>query len=180
MQLAVHGLNYALWLVGEETVSVMGYARNLHCGHSLEGEDVVASAGELESGALITMESGYSSTGNSLEIYGTEGTLMCGRRRSTEVALSRDFSGELIEYRVDGAPEHPLCVTPDDFGEEAERIAAERNGNRTFAKAILSGEPFDTPAEIGMRDVAVCQAVYRSAETGRRVRVSELIEEAGA
>ncbi len=177
MQLAVHPLNYALWLVGEDVASVSGYAKNLHCQHSMDGEDLVAASGELSSGALITMESGYSSTGRSIEVYGTEGSmLLSGRNRGMTLHLAKDFAGELIDYKCGDEPETPLHIEPG--AETAEAVARERNGNRGFCQAILSGGPLPTSPEVGMRDVAICQAVYRAAECGRRVEVAELLDEA--
>jgi len=180
MQLTVHALNYSLWMLGESVTRVTGFAKNLYCQHSLEGEDVVAAAAELESGALMTMEAGYSSVGHAMEFYGTEGSLLWGRTDGLTVMLQKDFEGELIHYKVGDVPEAPLRIDPRAHDERAKDIAAERNGQRAFARAILSGGEFDTPAEIGMRDVAICQAVYRSSDEGRPVEVAEMLREAGA
>jgi len=180
MQLTVHPLNYALWMLGEGVARVTGFAKNLYCQHSLEGEDVVAAAAELESGTLMTMEAGYSSTGHAMEFYGTEGSLLWGRDDGLTVMLQKDFEGELIQYEVGDAPEAPLRIDPRAASDAADAISAERNGQRTFARALLSGGEFDTSGETGMRDVAICQAVYRSSDEGRPVEVAEMLAEAGA
>ena len=69
--------------------------------------------------------------------------------------------------RVDLAPLQP----------KMDAIYKERNQNRAFARAILEGRKAPVPGEAGMRDIAICQAVYRSSETGKRVNVDDLLRE---
>jgi len=176
MQLGVHLVNYIEYALEQSITSVTGYAKNLYCRHSIEGEDVVAAAGELESGALITMDTGYSSVGNSVEIYGTEGHFVRAERE-VFVELARDFEGDVVSYK---RPSSESATVRLDLAARKEQIAtlhAEMNQNRAFARAILAGKPAPVSAEAGMRDVAIVQAIYRSSETGRRVSVDEILSE---
>ena len=181
MQLGVHPLNYVLWILDDSVDSVMGYAKNLYCRDIIEGEDVVNAVGEMKSGALITLESGYSSIGYSVEIYGTEGHCIL-TEGELFIDMARDFDGEGLTYRKTEAknPSRGQSTRIDQTAVEEgiERWRAERNQNRAFAQAILAGDPPPASGEIGMRDVAVCQAIYRSAELGQRVTVQEMIDEA--
>lgn len=172
IQLTIHQLNLALWMLNQDVLSVMAYSDNLYCQHSLEGDDVTAAVAQLDSGALMTMESGYSSTGHALEIYGTEGRILMIENRLL-VELARDFQGEALRYTRPAPPASRLVELERSTG----RQHRPWNQNRLFVRAILEGQEPPTPAEIGLRDVAIVQAVYRSAETGRRVSVRELLDE---
>lgn len=176
MQLGVHVLNLALWLLDEEVVSVSGYAKNLHCRHSIEGEDVVAAAGELASGALITMESGYSSVGTGLEIHGTAGHLTWTEGEYF-AELAADFDGALIRYRRPDDKAATVRIDQASLRDRAQELKKEANPQRNFARAVLAGRPAPVPGEIGVRDVAIIQAIYRAAATGGRVDVRDLLRE---
>lgn len=181
MQLGVHPMNLALWMLDQDMVSIMAYADNLYCQHSLQGEDVAAAVAQLENGALFTMEAGYSSQGKSIEIYGTEGNIIM-TAEALWVAMARDFEGERLQYRKSAA-EDP--VRPGLAGGYVEYLVPirgnhndpERNQNRAFVQALLAGEPPPSSGEEGMRDVAIVQALYRSAAEGRRVEIAELLQE---
>ncbi|MBN1674040.1 MAG: right-handed parallel beta-helix repeat-containing protein [Kiritimatiellae bacterium] len=125
MQVGIHPMNLALWLLGEEIVGVTGYARNLHCGHSLDGEDVACGVAELGSGALMTLESGYSSVGQAVEIYGTDGLILMSEKRLT-IGLCRDFGGERLTYRraADDGTSRPIPTQEIDMPD----IRGDKNG----------------------------------------------------
>ena len=177
MQLAVHGINFVLWCLGEGVRSVTGYSKNLYCRHSIEGEDLTAAVGELESGALISMESGYSSVGNATEFYGTEGHILM-TAGSVYLELARDFDGRVITYARPSCEDKTVRIDMSAIREASEPLVGETNQNRAFARAVLAGEAPPVPAEVGLRDVAIMQAVYRSAAEGRPVDVEELYAEA--
>ncbi len=176
IQLGVHPLNLALWIVQDEILSVMGYAKNLHCRHSLEGEDVVCAAAELKNGPLLTLESGYSSQGKAIEIYGTEGQVIMHQKKCV-ISMARDFIGKKLVYRCsDAADQQNGGDLEVALGDIRGGRNCEFNQNRAFACAILAGKEPPVPGEIGLRDVAVVKALYRSAEEGRRVTVREILE----
>jgi len=175
MQLGVHHINFIQYVLEDEIVSVAGYAKNLYCHHSLEGEDVVGAAGELKSGSVITMESGYSSAGTSTEIYGTKGHFVM-RNDCIFLELPEDFQGRILSYKRPAGDYPVVRIDTKDIHPAIQELEKETNMNRAFARAILAGEPAPQPGEIGMRDVAICQAIYRSAETGRRVAVQEMLK----
>lgn len=174
MQLGVHVLNLALWMLEDDVVSVTGYAKNLYCQQSIEGEDTVAASGELRSGALITMESGYSSVGTGIEIQGTAGHVIWVEN-DYYLEMSADFDGKMVHYqkpqgkpstvRLDGAP----------LEAKIEAIKKDDNPQRGFARAVLAGKPAPVPGEVGTRDVAIIQAIYLAAEQGGRVQVKDVL-----
>ena len=54
----------------------------------------------------------------------------------------------------------------------------EGNPHRAFARAVLAGASAPVGGEIGTRDVAITQAIYRAAETSKKVLVRDLLQEA--
>jgi predicted dehydrogenase len=178
IQLAIHQLNLALWLLDQNVESVIAYSDNLYCKLSIEGDDVTAAVARLDNGALMTMESGYSTTGNALEIYGTEGQILMVQKRLL-VSMARGFKGQVLDYKKpDPDPNEWHQLTPPvDLTGQKGGAKTETNQNRQFVRALQEGKPAPTPGEIAMRDVAIVEAVYRSAELGRRVTLQEILDE---
>ena len=178
MQLAVHPLNLVQWLLGDEVVRVCGFAKNLYCQHSIEGEDVVTAAGEFQSGAGLVMESGYSSPAKGLAIYGTEGHFAI-EDGYLKLEAREAYRDGRLEYPGAGhAPGQTVYYGPEvlkRFDEEERRSPDLQH--LLFARAMRDGTPFEMTGEIGLRDVACVQAVYRAAETGRTVAVREILDE---
>jgi len=174
MQLTVHSLNFALWLLDDDVVRVSGYSKNLYCRHSIEGEDVTAAAGELQSGALITMESGYSSVGSMVAIYGTEGHFVRVDGHLF-IELPRDFKGAVLKYRYSKSHNVRHFEIARDF-KNIPKLYKETNQQRAFARAVLGGKKPPVPGETGMRDVAIIQAIYESAKRGKSVTVKEMLK----
>ncbi|MCZ7648821.1 MAG: Gfo/Idh/MocA family oxidoreductase [Planctomycetota bacterium] len=177
MQLGVHNLNLVQWLLNDEIVRVCGFADNLHCRHSLDGEDVAAGAGEFRGGAKLTMQSGYSSIGNMTAVYGTEGHFVMSRDGDLTLEANAPFEDEILSY-----------PGPDARPGEAVSIRGEASKQRTqtpadyphvqqlaFARAVRDGRPAPVPGEVGLRDVAIIQALYRAAAEKRYVEVDELL-----
>jgi predicted dehydrogenase len=175
MQLGVHYLNLLQFILDDEVVRVSGFAKNLYTQHSIEGEDVVAAAGEFKKGPLIALESGYSSVGNAYGIYGTDGHITRANNKLT-LELNAPYKDELLEYptvgrKVGETIEYDVG-TMEDASSNYPHIQ-----QLVFARAIRDGKPAPQPGEVGLRDVAIIQAIYRAAETGRRVEVRELLDE---
>ena len=174
IQLAIHHTNLASWLLGEEIVSVMGYAKNLMC-ENIGGDDTAACVAEFESGALGVFESAWNAEGTRFQLYGSEGsvTIQGTEGARIEGRTRKPFLGAILATDSDG-----------HFVREAVGAAAFRgkggptDQHRGFLDAVCHGKPIEVPVSIGRTDVAVCKAVIRSAETGRRTTIQEILEEA--
>ncbi|MBI3832102.1 MAG: Gfo/Idh/MocA family oxidoreductase [Planctomycetes bacterium] len=179
MQLGIHPMNLTLWMLGDEIERASCFAKNLYCQHSLEGEDTFTACAELKGGPLMTLESAYNSVGTAFGVYGTEGHCVeeGGYLRLEANAAYKD---EWLEYPgPDHKPGDTLVYPPHSKLLKAEK---ENGGAKfpctqhlLFARAIRDGLPFEMDGEIGLRDVAAIQAMYRAAETKRVVEVKEML-----
>ena len=171
IQLAIHHINLATWLLGEEIISVVGSVKNLIC-KNIGGDDTAACVAEFSGGAVGVFESAWNAEGTCFQLYGSEGS-----------ATIHGTEGARIEGRV-GKPfiGHTLSTDPEGrFCRDAIEIVRDQAGpfnqHLAFVEAVRSGRLPEVPATVGRRDVAVCKAVARSAELGRRVLVQEILEE---
>ncbi len=172
IQLAIHHINLASWLLGEEILSVMGYAKNLMC-TNIGGDDTAACVAEFSGGAIGVFESAWNAEGTCFQLYGSEGS-----------ATIHGTEGGRIEGKV-GKPFVGHTLQTDSAGrfcrEAVKTVRGSGGGfdqHLAFLDAVCQGRPPVVPVETGRADVAVCNAVIRSAETGRRVTISEILEEA--
>lgn len=181
MQLGVHPLSLALHITGREVTSVFGMTANLHSKQHMQGEDMAVGLCELDNGGSMIVEASYSSTGRSVEIYGTGGRVVMIENECF-LDLAEDFEGREISYRraqqvsqnhnVQGAVlQLPGVVVRGEWNHP------EYNQNRAFARAIRDHREPPVSAESGLRDVAIAQALYRSSQEKRRVSVKEMLED---
>jgi glucose-fructose oxidoreductase len=182
IQLAVHPMRLALSLAGRRVVEVSALADNIHCRHSLGGEDVAAAVCRLDDGTLMTIEAGYSSTGRAVELYGTAGQIVM-QAGQVRVELSRPFDGRRLRYGC-VAPDRPsstaepartLAIEVGDI--RGDRNDGERNQNRRFLQALLANRPPEVSGDDGLHDVAVVEAVARSSAQRRVVTIDEVLAE---
>lgn len=150
----IHGIDRMRWLIGSNVEEVHGYMGTF--GHEGELEDNLVASLRFESGAIgsivqnfnfFTLPGKYD-----LELYGTRGAIRIRSGKSFEFAASDSHVVTSIER-------------DDPFSKEvAEFIAA----------IVEDREPAIT-GEDGKISLATVLAIYRSAETGRPVRVRDLL-----
>ncbi|MEX0746273.1 MAG: Gfo/Idh/MocA family oxidoreductase [Phycisphaeraceae bacterium] len=176
MQLVVHPMRLALSLTGRSVTQVQACYDNLHCRHSVGGEDVAAAVCRLDNAALMVAEASYCSTGRSVEIYGTEGQIVMQDDR-IRLEFAAAFQGRRLHYVLpaDGpgpfAAVDQMCIKVDDV--RGDRNNAEENQNRRFIQALIAGRRAPVTAADGLHDVAVVDAANRAAESGRPVTLHE-------
>lgn len=152
IQLSLHHINLACWLLKDTVESVMAYSENLACSH-LEGDDTtVCLVRFARTGVLGVFESSWNADGSAFSVYGTQASVTCnGTEGSTTSGLfARDYT--ILPSTLRG---------PD----------GQRNQHRAFVEACLRGTLPEVSLADGLRDVAVVQAAYLSAEEGRRVHL---------
>ncbi len=162
--IGIHVIHLLPWLADSPVESVAAFSDNRATRDLLDGDDITIATARLSNGVLATLEASYASERGSVEIYGTAGYAIMedGRLR---VRLDAPWNGRYLSV-AGGEQEtvfshEELNKMRSDFGAECEQHGA-------FARAVLAGEPPPVTGEDGLRDVAVLEAIYRSAETGRR------------
>jgi predicted dehydrogenase len=170
MQLAIHSLNLLQWILGVELVRVCAFSKTLLLQDKVEGDDTTHAVAEFANGVLGTFESSWCTDGGALEIYGTEGRLL---RHSGELYLesSRTFQGEVIDFVTPG---RPIRKSQEELAERIQPLGQKYCQHRAFVSAILNNEEPPVRGEIGLRDVRLVEAVYRSAAEQRVVEVEYL------
>jgi len=150
-----HFLDIALWALGENTVSAMGYAKTPL--FDVEVDTLTHGIAETKSGALISVVSSMVAATEqkvTIEAYGEKGTAIYANGPRSHVK----FIGVEIQK------EYP----PERGAHAFQRSLA------GFAKWILYDKPFLIPAASALPVVAAVDGIYRSAKTGQRVQVENL------
>jgi predicted dehydrogenase len=175
IQLAVHYIHIFEWVTGARVLKATGFAGNLHC-PGLEGEDLATAVLQLDSGALITLDTAWCADGEELAIHGTEGRIVYRGNRHLSVSSSKgSFDGMAIHYEggliesFGGAVGVDLHseVTAPAFGDVTNPL----NQHRVFLEAARDGKPAPVSIASGVHDMRVVAAVYESAKSGRAVDV---------
>ncbi|HUK18718.1 MAG TPA: Gfo/Idh/MocA family oxidoreductase [Bryobacteraceae bacterium] len=178
IQLAVHYIHIFEWASGARVRRATAFMRNLHC-PGLEGEDLAVALLELDSGAMITLDTAWCAHGEELAVFGTLGRFEYRNNRWLALAsTSGAFEGRVVRYspgpaqaQVFGGPqgeEQQMEIVPPAFGDAANPL----NQHRTFLEAARAGRPAPVSIAAGVRDMEVVAAVYESARTGRAVDVA--------
>ncbi|HYV37918.1 MAG TPA: Gfo/Idh/MocA family oxidoreductase [Gemmataceae bacterium] len=177
IQLAVHYVHMIEWIAGAKTVRVTGVKGKLHC-HGLEGEDLAVAILELDSGAVVTLDTAWCANAEQFSIHGTMGAVHYRDNRALSLwSAVGPYAGHVVRY--DGARcdslEGPrgqtqeLTIDPPPMGNAANPL----NQHRAFLEAARDGRPAFVSIASGLHDMRVVMAVYESAKTGAAVRIEE-------
>jgi predicted dehydrogenase len=169
IDLGVHRLDLALWLMGYPTpVSVSGSAYGLlgraiaeECGKEYTVEDLAAGFIRFANGASLVIEASWANNAvHGEEMY----TVLSGTRGGG--ACVNIHGG--YEFRVQVFEECEGAVR-----DVTEKVAAPplQSAQAAFAAAIREGVTNPAPGEQGLVVMQVLDALYESAETGREVRL---------
>ena len=175
IQLAVHYIHIFEWVTNAKVVRATGFIRNLHC-PGLEGEDLACAVLEMDSGAMITLDTAWCAHGEEMAVFGTLGRFEY--RNSLRLTLASSagaFHGRAARYSAGtvaafGGPEGEEVqseVAPPGFGD----ISNALNQHRAFLEAARDGKPAPVSIASGVRDLRIVMAVYEAARSGRAVEV---------
>jgi predicted dehydrogenase len=164
IQLAVHYIHIFQWITGARVVKAQGFTRNLHC-PGLEGEDLAVAILELETGAMITLDTAWCANGEELAVHGTKGRFQYRNNRWLSLASACGaFRGRVVDYTAGlveafGGPqgeEQQMEIRPPAFGD----IGNPLNQHRMFLEAVRDGRPAPVSIASGVEDMRVVFAVY--------------------
>jgi predicted dehydrogenase len=172
--LTVHLTNAVAWLLDTRITRVTGFMKTQMA--PMEGDDTTAGAIELASGQIGAAEACYIAAGTPdipntvLEIRGTEGALRQQRDDGLLYVYSKNktFQGQAFTYDKPGKTMK--------FRRSLKKKDYRPTVHERFATAILGGEPYLCPGEVGMRDLAVALAMAEAARTGCAVDIDEFMK----
>jgi predicted dehydrogenase len=161
--LGAHIIDLGRYLVGEP-VAVTAVVKTFVEGHGVD--DTFAATVEFENGVVGTLEASRLARGrinsNAFEVNGSRGSLAFDveRLNELEVADERAFRRVLVTE-----PEHPFIGWGDTFTHEIHHLLTAIAGEGTVA-------PHGATFEDGYRCAEVCDAIVRSAESGKREEIT--------
>jgi len=162
--LGVHDVDALLWLSGEPITEVVAMTGNVG-GPGLEVEDVVSVGLRFGGGAVGTIHGGYDLPARGyrgrLALRGIDGSVELASEDEL-VVLERGDDGRLAETH------QTFQVTPAaGYGAQGRAAITDLLG------AIRDGRETEAPIEALVRALAVIDAAYASARTGRLVRIDD-------
>jgi predicted dehydrogenase len=172
IQLAIHGVNLFQWLMGEDITEVSARSTNRLCQHSIGGDDLTHAVAEFSGGAYASFEAGYSAEGGIMALYGTKGSFV-QVAGMTLLWLVDSWDGDVISYTAQPGKEMTQ-LDASEIGRRAAPLGAQYDQHEAFIRALVEGREPPVAGAVGRRDVAVCKAVYRSAEEAKSIRVDEM------
>ena len=153
MDIGIYSLNAARYLTGEEPVSVSAVeSTDRSDPRFAEVEDRIAFTLRFPSGAIAECFSSYSSNHNDYRVTGDVGFI--------DVEPATAYGGQSMRVRREGAAQERRPGDPQvQFAGQLDHLS----------ECVMSGAEPIVPGEEGLRDVALIEAIYRSAREGRAI-----------
>lgn len=177
IQLAVHYIHIFEWATEARITRATGFTSKLHC-PGLEGEDLAVGVFQLDTGAMITLDTAWCANGEEFSIHGTLGRFIYRDNQLTLASTAGPFEGRVARYsgsrhhvQAFGGPQgdpEQREIRPPAFGD----ITNPLNQHRQFLEAVRDGRPATVTIASGVRDMRIVSALYESARTGRAVEVA--------
>jgi predicted dehydrogenase len=162
IQLAVHYLRIASWILDDSVDRIFGVAGNLHC-PGLEGEDTGAAVIEFGDGCLATLNVSWCARGEELSLHGTDGSFTYLDNRLVTLRSQHNFRGHIVDYT--GPAVQSIESDQVRIGDATQPF----NQHRRFLEDIRAGRQPMVSIDAGVEDMAVTAAFYESVRNGRMV-----------
>jgi predicted dehydrogenase len=162
-QLGIHFIDTLEYLVGKiESVSAVQRSAVLKDEKGNPVTDSVAAVLSFENGVIGSIQSDYVSPSTyTIVVFGTKAKITCG---DSEIMIERPSAGKTVSEML---PAKEKIDGESYFAEIAE-----------FAECVLTRRPPEVDGEVGLRNLAVIEAMLLSAESSRSVTVSQVLESA--
>ncbi len=180
IQLAVHYIHLFQWLMQAKVARVMAMTKNQHC-PGIEGEDIACAILEFDNGALATLDMAWNTAGEQLSIHGTRGTAeYIGNQTLLLDSSAGEFYGAICHFSVPSqlhgvaapgtaATQQTSIVIAPSLGDAHNPF----NQHHLFLEAVRDGQPAPVSVASGVEDLRVVFAVYKSAQNGCAVKISQ-------
>lgn len=171
MNQAIHSVDLLQWLMGpveEVTAQVATVAHE-----RIEVEDVAVATLRFANGALGVIEASTAAYPGSLkriEIAGSKGSAVLEEESLKQWQFEKLTAKDkkIIETMADNTKTGGGAADPAAIGH-----AAHRDLFKDFLKGIASNEPSLIEGEEGRKSVELINAIYKSAKTGKRIKLKQ-------
>jgi predicted dehydrogenase len=156
VDIGIYSINGLLWLLDDSPVEVFGSTYSpANDPRFKEVECNFTGQMRLASGRVVNFSSGYDATKKRVDIFGTKSviTIDPGTAYEGNKVYTSDNAGKLKPF-YEGKSELQFSRQLDHF-----------------SQAILANTPIRTPGEMGLRDVAIIEALYESAKTNQWIKL---------
>ena len=153
----VYTVQAGCYLTGEKPVRVTALSNSTRSVYSPEIEETMSAIFEFPNGAVMSARASYAYNNDCCIVNSENGT----------------FSGEgwFWAQSVNGKPVPRYLQLPGDKVFKAEGTLQLAVLHDAFAEAIMNQTHFKTPGEMGLRDIQIMEAAYRSAASGKKVTI---------
>ncbi|WP_244486781.1 Gfo/Idh/MocA family oxidoreductase [Aurantimonas sp. Leaf443] len=158
VDIGIYSLNGLIWFLGETPSRVCA---TLHSPPDdprfAEVEDLMTAQLVFPSGARANISSSYSSNTKRIDLFGAKAV--------AKLDPATSYSGNRLTVSTPEANEQVVTKEPSEvqFSNEIDHLC----------EAISTGSAIRTPGEMGLRDVHIIHALYRSAAEGRWIDLNE-------
>ncbi|MFC3629408.1 Gfo/Idh/MocA family protein [Paracoccus angustae] len=158
MDIGIYSLNGLIWLLDEvpERLIATTFSPETSDGRFGEVEAIAQVQLVFPSGRRASISSGYVANKKRIDLWGSGGVAV--------LDPATEYSGNRLMVTTAQGQE-----TPKPSGPSEQQFTGEIDH---FSKAVRDGVPILTPAEMGLRDMHLLEAVYISAERGEWVAVN--------
>lgn len=158
MDIGIYSLNGLIWLLDEvpERLIATTFSPETPDGRFGEVEAIAQVQLVFPSGRRASISSGYVANKKRIDLWGSGGVAV--------LDPATEYSGNRLMVTTAQGQE-----TPKPSGPSEQQFTGEIDH---FSKAVRDGVPILTPAEMGLRDMHLLEAVYISAERGEWVAVN--------
>lgn len=167
MNQGIHSVDLLQWYMGP-VVSVQAFSTRVKH-KSIEVEDTIVAVIQFENGALGSIECStavYPGSRKRIEVRGTEGSAVLEEDQLVEWEFKegREEDKEINKHKKSEFLSSAGASDPADIGYTGHKAQIE-----DMINAIRKGVDTSVTAEEGRKSVAIIEAIYKSAQTGRKI-----------
>lgn len=164
MNQGIHTVDTLLWILGDVT-AVQAQMKTAF--HKIQSEDTLTALLEFANGAIgtfVATTSTYPGYPRRVELSGSEGTVILENDRVIQADLRTPLSQPLPKEEADQNPSTSSPLISDIRGHKAVM--------EDFVHAMEADEQPACDGKEGRRSVAVVEAIYEAANTGKRLLIT--------
>jgi predicted dehydrogenase len=165
LQLGVHHLNLANWVLGRRALSVLALGTRSHT--VFEDETTLATV-TYEGGVLGRFTASYSTDAYWFAVLGTRGWVHVFSDHVVVKGKAR-FAGDLFTYDTPG---QERVFTEAELAPGVARLADTFEVHGWFARWIRDDEPYPCPGESAIQDMKILEAVHHARRTGQLTNIA--------